>query len=53
MGKDRDGRCDQRVPANGDITKSQPMIAATNPRSSYTVEHLENAFDVEVFEKLG
>ncbi len=34
---------------NVDVSKNTLLIAATNPRSSYTVEHLENAFDVEAW----
>lgn len=34
---------------NVDVSKNTLLIAATNPRSSYTIERLENAFDVEAF----
>lgn len=34
---------------NVDVSKNTLLIAATNPRSSYTVERLDNTFDVEAF----
>lgn len=34
---------------NVDVAKNTLLIATTNPRSSYTVEHLEKTFDVEAW----
>ncbi len=34
---------------NVDVSKNTLLIAATNPRSSYTIEHLGKSFDVEAW----